>query len=132
MAGLPRGSGTILVADDDAEVRDLTGRILKLAGYTVVMAADAPSTLERLAEHPEIRLVLLDLNMPGSPSCGRTLEKLRTMRSDVPVFVMTGLPENESSAALGGQPIARFLEKPFQPPELIQWIREALGEDRGL
>lgn len=128
MPGLPRGSGTILVADDDAEVRDLTGRILKMAGYTVVAAVDAPSTLEKLAEHPEVRLVLLDLNMPGSPSCGKTVEKMRALRSDVPIFVMTGLPESESAAELGGQPIERFLEKPFQPPELIGWIREALGE----
>lgn len=129
MPGLPRGSGTILVADDDAEVRDLTGRILKMAGYTVVVAVDASSTVARLTEHPEIRLVLLDLSMPGSPSCGKTVEKIRAVRSDVPVFVMTGLPESESRAQLGGQPIERFLEKPFQPPELIGWIREALGED---
>ena len=128
MSSLPRGSGTILVADDDAEVRELTGRILKLAGYTPVEAYDAPSTIEALGEHAEVRLVLLDLNMPGGPSCARTVEKLREIRPEIPIFVMTGFPESETRYQLAEVRIDRLLEKPFQPPELIGWIREALGE----
>ena len=128
MSSLPRGSGTILVADDDDEVRNLTGRVLKLAGYTPVGAYDAPSTIAALGEHDEIRLVLLDLNMPGSPSCGRTVEQLREIRPEIPIFVMTGFPKSETRQELAGVTVDRLLEKPFQPPELIGWIREALGE----
>lgn len=125
---LPQGSGTILVADDDAEVRDLTGRILKLAGYTALEAVDAPSTVETLRAHPEVRLVLLDLNMPGAPSCGQTVGKLRQIRDEIPILVMTGYPESETRSQLGGQQVEGLLEKPFQPPELIARIRDALGE----
>ncbi len=125
---LPQGSGTILVADDDAEVRDLTGRILKLAGYEPLEAADAPSTVDSLRDHAEVRLVLLDLRMPGAPSCGQTVGKLRALRAEVPILVMTGYPESETRSQLGGQQVEGLLEKPFQPPELIARIREALGE----
>ena len=128
MSSLPRGSGIILVADDDGEVRELTGRILKLAGYTPVEAHDAPSTVTALAEHDGVRLVLLDLNMPGSASCGKTVLKLREIRPEVPIFVMTGFPESETRHQLAGVKVDRLLEKPFQPPELVGWIREALGE----
>lgn len=126
---LPQGSGTILVADDDAEVRDLTGRILKLAGYTPLEAADAPAAVEAVRRHAEIRLVLLDLSMPGAASCGRTVARLRELRGDLPVLVMTGFPERDTRAQLAGQEVEGLLEKPFQPPELIAFIRRALGED---
>lgn len=128
---LPRGTGTVLVADDDAEVRDLTGRILKMAGYTPLEAADAPSTIERLRTHPEIALVLLDLRMPGSPSCGETVGKLRRIRPGIPILVMTGFPERDTREDLGEAVINDLLEKPFRPPELIHRIRRALGQDDG-
>lgn len=127
--GLPQGSGTILVADDDAEIRDLTGRILKMAGYAVVEAEDAPATVEALARHAEVDFVLLDLKMPGVTHCGMTVKRLRELRPDVPIYLMTGFSERETQLQLQGQKVDGLFEKPFQPPQLIAGIRQALGED---
>lgn len=129
MAGLPQGSGTILVADDDREIRDLTRRILQMAGFDVVEAEDAPSTIEALEQHAEVDFVLLDLQMPGAQSCGQTVKRLRELRPDVPIYLMTGFPESETRKQLGNQQVDGRFEKPFQPPELIMGIRRALGQD---
>ncbi len=128
MKRLPQGSGTLLVADDDAEVRNLTRRILKFGGYEPLLTEDFPSTIEAFRDHAEVRLVLLDLTMPGG-TCGQAVHALRQMRPDVPILVMTGHPEKETRERLGEERIDGLLEKPFQPPELIAWIRRALGED---
>lgn len=118
-----------MVADDDPEIRDLTGRILKMAGYAVVEAEDAPTTVEALAQHAEVDFVLLDLKMPGATHCGLTVKRLRELRPDVPIYLMTGFPESETRVQLQGQKVDGLFEKPFQPPQLIAGIRQALGED---
>ncbi len=128
MKRLPQGSGTLLVADDDAGVRLLATRILKLGGYKPLVAKDFSSALETFREHDEIRLVLLDLNMPGG-TCAQAVLNLRQIRPEVPILVMAGHPESETRARLGDAQVDGLLEKPFQPPELIAWIRQALGED---
>ena len=125
---LPKGSGTILVADDDQDIQDLTQRILRFAGYTALPAMDGPSAVETLRRHPEVRLVLLDLNMPGARGV-ETVESLRQVRQGVPILVMSGYTEPETRERLGSQEVDGLLEKPFQPPELIDRIRRALGED---
>jgi CheY-like chemotaxis protein len=55
---------TVLVADDDAEVRAFLAALLAEEGYVVVQAADGASALERLRQHPTGLVVLLDLHMP--------------------------------------------------------------------
>ncbi len=128
MKRLPQGSGTLLVADDDADVRSLASRILKFGGYKALLTEDFPSTIETFREHGEVRLVLIDLTMPGG-TCGQAVNQLRKIRPDVPILVMTGHPESETRARLGEEKVDGLLEKPFQPPELIAFIRRALGED---
>lgn len=123
---MPRGSGTILVADDHTEVRNLTARILEMAGYDVVTAIDAPSTLAVFEKHVEdVRLVLLDLSMPGA-GAGETVAGLRKLKPEIPVFLITGYSEVETREQLGGHQITGWIEKPFKPMELLARIRKTL------
>jgi two-component system cell cycle sensor histidine kinase/response regulator CckA len=120
-----RGHGTVLVVDDDPGVREALAALLGLTGFDVLRAADGRSGLERVAENPELRLVVLDLTMPEM-SGARVLEELRAMRPALPVLLVSGY----SDALAGGrlEPPTRFLAKPFTMPELVHAVRSALGD----
>jgi len=130
--GLPQGpGGTILVADDHREVRDLTGKVLEMTGYRVLLAENARETVEVFSRHAaEIDLVLLDLTMPGG-TAAETLDRLRAVRPGVRVLVMTGYPEDETVAQLGGRQIAGRIEKPFKPADLALCIHEVIRGRNG-
>lgn len=123
---LPEGSGTILVADDDASIREVTGKLLELAGYTVLLAEDASSAVETLRENAgAVRLVLLDLCMPGGEGA-ETYDSLREVVPGIPILVMTGYPELETRQQLGEREVAALVEKPFQPLRLFQILHDIL------
>ena len=88
-----QAAGRILVVDDEAVMRLLFTRSLQSAGFDVVAAEGAPEGLQRLREDPSIRLVLLDLNMPGMDGWGFRREQRADPRlKDVPTVVVTGEP----------------------------------------
>ena len=73
MSYVGQGSGTILVADDDVGILEVTGKLLELAGYTVLLAENSPVAVETLRENAGIvRLVILDLTMPGAKAARPT------------------------------------------------------------
>ncbi len=120
---------TILIADDDAAVQLLLGRLLKLKGFSIVEALDGPSVVEALRSHgEEVRLILLDLTMPGLSGI-EMMRQIREIRPDVPILVMTGHREGDILSQLDRDEIAGFLGKPFQPPELLETIQAILGDD---
>jgi len=124
---LPGGSGTVLVADDDGSIREVTGKLLEMAGYTVLLAGDSWSAVETLRENAAtVRVVLLDLCMPGGEGA-ETYDALREIAPEIPILVMTGFPESETRRQLGGREVAALIEKPFQPLRLFQILRDLLG-----
>lgn len=125
---LQGGSGTILVADDDAGIREVTGKLLEMAGYTVLLAADSPSTVETLRENAtDVHLVLLDLTMPGGEGA-QTYDALREIVPGIPILVMTGYPEPETRRQLGTRQVVALVEKPFQPAELFKILHDVLAD----
>jgi len=125
-SALPGGSGTILVADDDKSIREVTGKLLEMAGYTVLLAGDSWSAVETLRENAAVvRLVLLDLCMPGGEGA-ETYDLLREIVPEIPILVMTGYPEAETRRQLGGREVAALIEKPFQPLVLFQILHDIL------
>ncbi|RYZ65722.1 MAG: response regulator, partial [Proteobacteria bacterium] len=118
-----RGSGTVLIADDQHRVRDVFRMILQELGFQVLEADDAGSCLERFREHrSEIRLVLVDLMMPGGG--GRhVVSTLRSAGETVPILVSSGYSEEAIGDDLRADPQLRFLEKPFMPERLIEVLR---------
>jgi PAS domain S-box-containing protein len=111
----PEGA-TVLVVDDDPDVRRFVIDLLVDSGYTVSSAEDGPSGLRILSEQGPFDLLLLDFAMPGMTGA----EVARTVRAaspDQPILIMTGYLEHEAVLSeLGAQPM---LQKPFDPSDLL-------------
>jgi two-component system cell cycle sensor histidine kinase/response regulator CckA len=122
-----RNGETLLVVEDEADVRALTVEILTLQGYQVLAAANGPEALRISGEHDgPIHLLLTDLVMPHMS--GKELaEQMNSRRPDMRVLYMSGYAD---SAVLQGRTPAMegaFLSKPFTAEHLIQRVRAALG-----
>jgi two-component system cell cycle sensor histidine kinase/response regulator CckA len=122
-----RGSGHILVVDDDEAVRTVLMRTLKRAGLSVSVAGNGAEALEEFAvETGRFSLVLLDFKLPGMDS--KTLfRELRARRPDIPVILMSGYGQEEAMENSSAQDYIEFLHKPFTMGVLTAKVRDALG-----
>ncbi len=113
----------VLIADDDADLRELIAFGLAQAGYLVIKVADGPQALERFAaESPD--LVVLDINMPGMSGFA-VCEAIRR-RSRVPVLMLTVRGEEEDLVRALDLGADDYLTKPFSPRTLLARIRALL------
>ena len=113
----------VLVADDDAELRELIAFTLSQAGYLVIKASDGVAAVRLFAEEsPD--LVVLDINMPGL-SGFQACEAIRA-RSRVPVMMLTVRGEEEDLVRALGLGADDYLTKPFSPRTLLARVRALL------
>lgn len=122
---LPRGSETILVAEDDDAVRSLAGRVLRAAGYTVLEARNGVEALDLSARHTgPIHLLLTDLVMPKLG--GQLLvERFGRTRPATKMLCVSGYTEGPlPPGSVDGQ--VAFLHKPFSPSSLARAVRDVL------
>ncbi len=113
-----RGTGTVLVIDDEESVRLVSTKMLEALGFEVMTATDGVDGLTVYRAHAEkICAVLLDLTMPRMDG-EETFRELRKLRHDACVILMSGYNEQEASARFAGKGLAGFLPKPFTPSEL--------------
>ncbi|MBI4636068.1 MAG: GAF domain-containing protein [Candidatus Rokubacteria bacterium] len=120
------GSETILLVEDDCDVRELAQEILEAQGYRVLGAPD-PATAVRMAEHHagSIELLLTDVVMPGMS--GRAVaDHVRGLRPDVKVLYMSGYTDDAIVHAGVLDPGTKLLPKPFMPESLAGRVREVL------
>jgi signal transduction histidine kinase len=122
----PRGDETVLVVEDQQEVRSLMRHVLRTHGYDVIEAAEGPSAVaacESVAR--PISLLITDVVMPGMS--GPTLAAhLRSVRPDMRVLYISGYTDAAVfEHGMGEQPVV-FLQKPFTPSQLTRKVREAL------
>jgi len=113
----------VLVADDDADLRELIAFTLGQAGYLVVKAADGPAAVQRF-EAESADLVVLDINMPGL-SGFQVCEAIRA-RSRVPVMMLTVRGEEEDLVRALGLGADDYLTKPFSPRTLLARVKALL------
>jgi signal transduction histidine kinase len=125
--GQRRGSGTVLVVDDEPSVRRAAQRVLEVGGFQVLAAGDGVEGIELFAAaRSRIVAVVLDLTMPRLS--GRdTFQQLRRLRPDVPVVVCSGYTQEKTDEWLDGEPLAVFLEKPFEPAQLLDVLHGLLN-----
>jgi signal transduction histidine kinase/CheY-like chemotaxis protein len=122
----PGGSETILLAEDDAGLRELAARTLREAGYRVLEASDGFDAQALAVEHGEsVDMLLTDVVMPKRS--GRELAaELRRARPSLPVLFMSGYTDAVPQGA-GSDPL---LSKPFTPEELRLATRRLLDARR--
>ena len=115
---------TVLVVDDDDNVRDVLRRYLHRAGYRVVEAGDGETALEQAAQH-QPDLVILDVMLPGLDGldvCARLRE-----RASMPVIMLSALG-SESDRVVGLENGADdYVVKPFSPRELTLRVQRVLA-----
>jgi CheY-like chemotaxis protein len=118
-------SHTILVVDDEADVRAFLTAVLEKEGYRVVTATDGREALDTAAtERPD--LIVLDLQMPEQTGTDfyRRLTKDDTLRN-TPIIVVSGVAGRHLAVS---RPFAVF-DKPIVPDEFIETVERALGEN---
>jgi CheY-like chemotaxis protein len=124
---VPQAAGTVLVVEDQEEVRTLACTILREAGYEVLDAADGEEALTLARRFAgTIRLMLTDVIMPGMN--GKELAaRMTPVRPAMRIIFMSGYTDR---VALEGDAI--LLEKPFTAERLLAQVREVLGRPGGL
>jgi signal transduction histidine kinase/ActR/RegA family two-component response regulator len=120
------GSGTVLVVDDEATVRDLLRQMLETLGYRVLLDDNGEDALQRLKSGEEsIDLVLLDVIMPGIGGV-ETLRQLRALDQRLPVLVTSGYNVQGDVRKMLDEGALSFLPKPFSLDELAEQVTVAL------
>ena len=120
---------TILLADDESMIRQLTHTILTKAGYEVLQAEDGERALEVFRAHRDrISLIILDGVMPRLSGV-ETLRELVRLDPNVRVLFSSGF-SNEHLDLNEFPQVRGFLSKPYRAEQLLQKIAEVLGEEK--
>jgi CheY-like chemotaxis protein len=125
------GTETVLLVEDEHEVRQLVRDMLELAGYTV-LAAELPHVAEEICrDHGgPIHLLLTDVVMPEA-SGREVASRIRSVRPSTKVLFMSGYPEYPGSAAeVSAFDGFEYLPKPFDRRVLLARVRRVLDETR--
>jgi CheY-like chemotaxis protein len=108
-----RSGETILVVEDDEDVRAHSTGILRELGYVVLMAPAAAVALQILREHPEIELLFTDVGLPGGMNGRQLADEARKLRPDLKVLFTTGYARNAIVHDGRLDPGVSLLTKPF-------------------
>ena len=125
-----KGSGTILVVDDEDMIRRLMKETLERQGYHVLLAENGAEALNIFSRYAaEISLVILDLVMPVM-SGQEVLPHLFIMRPGIPVIVSSGQDAEQGMRKIREPRVTGYLQKPYTPEKLLLAVQEAVGRER--
>jgi len=118
-----KGSGLVLLVDDEETVRGIGKEMLQELGFTTVTAGDGREAVEIFKITPDIAFVIMDLTMPhmDGEQCFRELKKLDP---NVNVIMSSGYNEQEVSQKFAGKGLAGFIQKPYKLSDLKEVIRK--------
>lgn len=124
-----RGSGTILIIDDEEIIRETASRILEYCGYTVTLAQDGEQGVDVYRQmHSGIKGVILDMSMPRMS--GRdALEELRKINPDVKVLLASGYRDDPRVQECFDMGVNDFIQKPFTLSALPGKVHELVNRD---
>ena len=127
-AEAPRGTETILLAEDEQDVREVAREFLESGGYTVIEARDGAEALKKVDKHEgAINLLVTDMVMPGMTGQELSARLLRN-RPDVRVLYMSGYSERAAVESAQGDSSMRLLAKPFSRWALLRAVHDILSK----
>lgn len=121
-----RGSGTVLIVDDEESIRAISAMQLRRLGLDVLTAEDGRQAVDIYRAHKdEIALVLLDLTMPHMNG-EEAYRKLRQINPDVRVILASGYSETDIAARFAGKGLAGCMQKPYTLTKLSELLSTLL------
>jgi two-component system NtrC family sensor kinase len=127
---IPGGSETILVVEDDPDVRKFEISILEKHGYTVIAAEDGQDAVAKFTVHQkDIALVITDIIMPQK-SGRQAYDEIRKLRPDIKALFTSGYPVEIVRSRGEITPETEIIAKPVSAPELLRRIRELLDSKK--
>ena len=118
-----RGSGTILLVDDEEDVLNMTEKVLQLNGYTVITADDGPGAIETFkSRNGEVSAVVIDLIMPDMPG-DETSREIRKISPEVPIILLSGYHEIDAAAMKEEFGITAVIKKPYRIDAFLKTLQ---------
>lgn len=125
---LIKGTGTILLVDDEPEVRETGRELLEVLGFQVLMTADGESAVEAFRKHPGgIDLIILDVIMPGM-SGGEAYRRIKEIDPGAKVLFCSGYSRDSEIIELLTHSAVNFIQKPFTFATLSSSIDQVLKQ----
>ena len=120
--------GRILIADDEETFLNSTGDLLRREGYECVTVTDGTQAIQLVADEA-FDLLITDLEMPGNEDLA-LVRRVAHIRGGLPVIILTGFPSVRSAVASIELPVAAYLMKPVQFPDLLVRVKAAVTRFR--
>ena len=126
-----KGSGTILLIDDEKMILDVGCELLEELGYTVLSALSGRQALEIFQKNTDkIDLVIMDMIMPGMGG-GETFDRLRNINPNIKVLLSSGYSVNGQATKILRRGCNGFIQKPFNLNQLAEKIGKIMGKRSG-
>jgi PAS domain S-box-containing protein len=121
-----KGSGTILLVEDEDQVRYIAKAILQKIGFSVLEAVNGKEALELYQRNAnDIALVMTDMGMPIMDGY-ELFHELRKRNPELPIIVSSGYGDAEIGSRIGAENIAGIISKPYGPDQLREVLKKAL------
>jgi two-component system cell cycle sensor histidine kinase/response regulator CckA len=121
------GAETILLAEDEEAIRNLSERSLRGYGYDILVARDGAEAVALFEAHPEIAIAVLDVVMPRMGG-KEALDAMRRLRPDLKALFTSGYSTDRIHESFVLLPGIEFLPKPYGPASLARRVREVLDK----
>jgi two-component system, response regulator PdtaR len=119
--GAPRAIMTvILIVEDDILANEHLEFILQRAGYEVLSATSADEAVELLEDHPDVQLLVTDINLPGTTNGLKLAATTKARRPDMNIIIVTGYSAPKSNEIPSG---SLFVAKPYSARKMIEAVR---------
>jgi putative nucleotidyltransferase with HDIG domain len=117
--------GKILIADDEADIRELLGDFLEAEGYDCLLASDAFEAFELFKSNSDIDLVMSDIRMPGKTGL-ELLGEVKEIDNDVMVIMISAVKDIESAISAMSKGAYDYVSKPFKLTEVGLIAKKAI------
>lgn len=121
--------GTILIADDEQDIRELLGDFMESEGYKCLLAEDAFKAQDILEKENDIDIIMSDIRMPGKSGL-EFLEYIKKKDSDIIVIMISAVKDIESAIAAISKGAHDYISKPFKLNEVIMVANKAMEKRR--